>query len=69
MYRSGSNILARAGGWGGLTVIIMLISVQVELHWDLPTGTELGKNGLLTCLIVIFMVQDIENMSVKFQSH
>ena len=28
-------------GWGGLTMIIKLISVQVELHLDLPTGTEL----------------------------
>ena len=33
-----NNILAM----GGL-VIIMLISVHGKLHWNLPTGTELGK--------------------------
>ena len=39
-----SNILVRMGGWvGGPTVIIGLVSVQVELKLDLPTGTELGK--------------------------
>ena len=31
------------GGWPGPTVIIGLVSVQVELKLDLPTGTELGK--------------------------
>ena len=32
------------GGWvGGPTVIIGLVSVQVELKLDLLTGTELGK--------------------------
>ena len=31
------------GGVGCITMIIMLISVQVELHWNLPTGAELGK--------------------------
>ena len=29
------------GGWGGLTMIIGLISVQLKL--ELPTGTELGN--------------------------
>ena len=38
-------------GWlrslcGGLTVIIGLVSVQVKLKLELPTGTELGKNGI-----------------------
>ena len=28
----------------GPTLIIGLVSVQVELKLDLPTGTELGKN-------------------------
>ena len=28
---------------GGLTVIIGLVSVQVTLKLELPTGTELGK--------------------------
>ena len=37
-----SNILVR-GGWGGFTKIIILISVQVGLKLDLPTGTELGN--------------------------
>ena len=32
------------GGWVGLTVIIGLVSVQVTLKLELPTGTELGKN-------------------------
>ena len=36
------------GGWPGgrvePTVIIGLVSVQVELKLDLPTGTELRKN-------------------------
>ena len=32
------------GGVGGLTMIILPVSVQVELHWNLPTRTELGKN-------------------------
>ena len=30
----------------GPTVIIGLVSVQVELKLDLPTGTELGKNKI-----------------------
>ena len=30
--------------WVGLTVIIGLVSVQVTLKLELPTGTELGKN-------------------------
>ena len=36
-------------GWGGLTMIIKLISVLVELHQDLPTGTELGNNKCALC--------------------
>ena len=40
-FLSGSNILLR-GGWGGFTVIIMQVSVQIELNWYW-TGTELGK--------------------------
>ena len=35
--------LPGVGGVGGLTVIILPVSVQVELHWNLPTGTELGN--------------------------
>ena len=31
------------GGWGGLTVIILPVSVQGKLRWNLLTGTELGK--------------------------
>ena len=31
------------GGWVGPTVIIGLVSVQLKLKLDLPTGTELGK--------------------------
>ena len=31
------------GGVGGLTMIILPVSVQVELHWNLPTRTELGN--------------------------
>ena len=31
---------------GGLTVIIGLVSVQVTLKLELPTGTELGKNQI-----------------------
>ena len=35
------------GGWvGGPTVIIGLVSVQVELKLDLPTGTEFGKKDI-----------------------
>ena len=34
------------GGWVGPTVIIGLVSVQVELKLDLPTGTELGNNNI-----------------------
>ena len=29
--------------WVGVTVIIRLVSVQVELKLELPTETELGK--------------------------
>ena len=29
--------------WVGVTVIIGLVSVQVKLKLELPTGTELGK--------------------------
>ena len=29
--------------WVGLTVIIGLVSVEVTLKLELPTGTELGK--------------------------
>ena len=39
-----SNTLA-PGGWGGLTVIIMLNSVQYGMKLDLSTGTELGNNA------------------------
>ena len=32
--------------WVGLTVIIGLVSVQVKLKLELPTGTELGKKNI-----------------------
>ena len=35
------------GGLVGVTVIIGLVSVQVKLKLDLPTGTELGNIFLL----------------------
>ena len=31
------------GGWGGFTVIIMQVSIQIGLNWIWPTGTELGE--------------------------
>ena len=37
------NVSGCVGGVGGLTVIIGLVSVQVTLKLELPTGTELGK--------------------------
>ena len=46
------------GGWGGvggLTVIILPVSVQVELQWNLPTGTELGK--IVACKPLRFFLQ------------
>ena len=36
-------------GWGGLTVIIMQVSVQIGLNWYW-TGTELGKNEI-SCIL------------------
>ena len=32
--------------WVGVTVIIGLVSVQVKLKLELPTGTELGKKNI-----------------------
>ena len=36
---------------GGLTVIIGLVSVQVKLKLELPTGTELGKKNIQNKLL------------------
>ena len=38
-------------GWvGGLTVIIIQISVQIVFNWNWPTGTELSKK---VCFVVV----------------
>ena len=43
-------ILAWVGwlGGGGLTVIIMQVSVQIGFNCNRPTGTELGNTRFLT---------------------
>ena len=49
-----TNVLGNTcpgGGWvvGGVdSVIILQISSPVELDWNLPTGTELSNNWVVT---------------------
>ena len=48
-FLSGSNILVR-GGWGGFTVIIMQVSVQIGLNWNCH-WTELELSLAIKCLL------------------
>ena len=61
------------GGWGGFTVIIMQVSVQIGLNWNWPTGTELGNTLFkilylaLFCLHLGFPIQHGKLLVIKWK--
>ena len=53
------------GGVGGLTMIILSVSVQVELHWNSPTGAELDNSLVFNQYLLTIYCQ--AQLKLKFQ--
>ena len=55
------------GGVGGLTMIILSVSVQVELHWNSPTGTELDNSLVFNQYLLTIYCQAQLKLKLQFQ--